>query len=360
MKTLSLTLAALAISLCSAAQTKWVNPLEQDYTTIQNQAWPEEIGKTYVRLPDRAEVNVRKPLWDLSRNSAGLSLFFVTDAPRITVRYTVDGPLSMPHMPTTGVSGVDLYRVDSDGTEDFCFGSYSFADTVSYHYNNLPKGTAEYHLNLPLYNTVKWLEIGVPEGSTFELLERNSAKPVVVYGTSIAQGACSSRPGMAWINIMRRELGNMPVVNLGFSGNGRLEPEMLSLISEIDAAIYVLDCMPNLTQKSEQEVYDLVMAAVKQLRATRQAPILLVEHAGYSNAPSNASQLELYTRLNAGQRRAFEQLQAEGTPNLYYITHDEIAMPADGWVDYVHPSDLGAQRQADVVAPRVRAILNMK
>lgn len=358
MKAVSLTVAALTLALCGAAQTKWINPLEAGYYTVQNQAWPEEIGKSYVRLPDRAEKDVRKPLWDLSRNSAGLSLYFVTDAPRITVRYTIDGPLAMHHMPATGVSGVDLYRQDANGTEEYCFGGYAFNDTVSYSYNNLPAGEAEYHLNLPLFNTVKWLEIGVPEGSSFKLLERNADKPVVVYGTSIAHGACSSRPGMAWVNIMRRQLGNEPVVNLGFSGNGRLEPEMISLINEIDAQLYILDCMPNLTTRSEQEVYDLVMAAVKQIRAEHPTPILLVEHAGYSNAPTNASQLELYTRLNAGQRRAFEQLQAEGTPNLYYITHDEIAMPADGWVDYVHPSDLGAQRQADVVSSRVHAILN--
>lgn len=352
-------MALVLVSVSAEAATRWVNPLKQDYYTVQNQAWENEIGKSFVRLPDRAEQSVRKPLWDLSRNSAGLSLNFVTDAPSVTVRYTVDGQHSMPHMSATGVTGVDMYRVNADGKEDYCFGSYSFGDTITYRYSGLPAGSGEYHLNLPLYNTVKWLEVGVPDTCSFRFLERNDAKPVVVYGTSIAQGACSSRPGMSWVNIVRRELG-MPVVNLGFSGNGRLEPEMISLISEIDAALYLLDCMPNLTPKSEDEVYNLVLDAVHSLRTKHSTPILLVEHAGYSNAPTNAGQLALYERLNAGQRRAFAQLQSEGVPNLYYITHDEINMPADGWVDYVHPTDLGAQRQADVVAPRIRAILNMR
>lgn len=348
---------AAVMALAMSAQTQWHNPMDAGFYVVQNQAWPDEIGHSYARLPDRAESMVRKPLWDLSRNSAGLALNFKTDAPNIKVRYTVDGPHSMPHMPATGVTGVDLYRVGDNGEEDFCFSGYSFADTVSFSFSVPGDRVAEYHLNLPLYNTVTWMEIGTPDGASFEFLPRAEEKPVVVYGTSIAQGACSSRPGMGWINIMRRNL-DMPVVNLGFSGNGRLEPEMLSLISEIDAELYVLDCMPNLTTTPDETVEKLVTDAVHQLRAKSNAPILLVEHAGYSNGETNAHQKKTYSRLNASQRRAFDKLQSEGIGNLYYITRGELNYSPDAWVDYVHPSDLGAQRQADVVGARVKAILN--
>ena len=70
--------------------------------------------------------------------------------------------------------------------------------------------------------------------------------PIVVYGTSIAQGGCASRPGLAWTNILGRKL-DRPVINLAFSGNGKLEKELIELLSEIDASLYVLDCLPNLT-----------------------------------------------------------------------------------------------------------------
>ena len=50
-------------------------------------------------------------------------------------------------------------------------------------------------------------------------------RPVVVYGTSITQGGCATRPGMAYTNIVSREL-NRPVINLGFSGNGKGEAEV--------------------------------------------------------------------------------------------------------------------------------------
>jgi hypothetical protein len=89
------------------------------------------------------------------------------------------------------------------------------------------------------------MKIGVPEDKNFSPLPLNKKKPIVVYGTSIAQGACASRPGMAWTAILGRRM-NIPLINLGFSGNGKLEKEMLDLIAEIDAEVYILDCLQNM------------------------------------------------------------------------------------------------------------------
>lgn len=349
--------------LTAEAQWKWQNPVEAAFPVIQNQGWPKETGKKYVRLPDRAKEQVRPDVWNLSRNSAGLAIHFYSNSPEITVRYKVSGSHSMPHMQATGVSGVDLYSIDSEGKWGFCFGNYSFGDTIQYSYKNLGKDKYhnrgfEYRLYLPLYNTVEWMEIGTPEESELTFIPQSPEKPVVLYGTSIAQGACSSRPAMAWANILQRSLG-YPLINLGFSGNGRLEKEVLNYMIEQDARLYILDCLPNLTQKTEQEVTDLVVAAVKQIRATRNAPILLVEHAGYSNAPTNTGQYESYTRLNAASRKGFEKLQSEGIKDLYYLTHEELNYPPDGWVDSVHPSDLGAEAQATAVEKKVREILRI-
>ncbi len=349
--------------LSAGAQWKWQNPMDAGFPVIQNQGWPEEIGQTYVRLPDRSKTEIRGAVWDLSRNSAGLAVHFYCNSPQITIRYQVSGSYAMPHMPATGVSGLDLYSINNEGDWGFCFGSYSFGDTIQYSYDNLQQDKAhnrgfEYRLFLPLYNSIKWMEIGTPEGTELTFIPRSEEKPIVLYGTSIAQGACASRPAMAWANILQRASG-CPLINLGFSGNGRLEKEVLNYVIEQDARLYILDCLPNLTPKTEQEVTDLVVAAVKQIRATRNAPVLLVEHAGYSNAPTNNSQYDLYTRLNKGSRKGFEKLQAEGVKDLYYLTHDELNYSPDAWVDYVHPSDLGAEAQATAVGKKVREILHI-
>lgn len=352
-------LTAMMPYIAEAGTTVWHDPLAEapaGSTFIHNQAWNED-GGNYSRLPMRAKDKVRKPLWDLSRNSSGLALRFTTDAKNISVKYTVDGPFNMPHMPSTGVSGIDLYR-DSD--KAFCFGGYSFADTVRYNYTIDRESLTpdSYTIYLPLYNTVTHLEIGVPEGSSFNFIAPSNEKPVVAYGTSITQGACASRPAMAWTNIVERKLG-MPLMNIGFSGNGKLEPALIDLIGEIDASVYVIDCMQNLGNITADSLDRLIYNAVTRLRSIRpETPILLVDHSGYSNGESNAGQYATYTRCNNVQRDVFRRLQSEGVKDLYYLTREELGFDPDGWVDYVHPSDYGMASQARAVTAKLHDILS--
>ena len=363
MKKLICLLFCCLLFLPATAQWKWHNPMEAGFPVIQNQGFTKEIGNSYTRLPERAKGMVSEPLWNLSRHSAGLAIHFYSDAPQIKVRYAVTGSLNMPHMPSTGVSGVDLYSINSDGEWHFCFGNYSFKDTITYTYNNIGKDRYhkqgfEYRLYLPLYNGVKWLEIGIPEDAKLEFIPVSPEKPIVLYGTSIAQGACASRPAMAWGTILQRSL-DYPLINLGFSGNGKLAKEVLQFINETDARLYILDCMPNLSNQKEEEVTALAIAAVKQLRGKHSAPILLIEHGGYSNMYTDSTQYKAVVRVNRASRKAYELIQSEGIKDVYYLSREELNIPADGWVDYVHPSDLGMQQQAAAVERKVREILHI-
>ena len=110
----------LQVEVFAQTQYKWENPCNQTFQVVKGQAFCNELKGTYARLPDRAKDKVRKPLWDLSRQSAGLSICFYSNAPEIKVRYKVNGGLSMPHMPCTGVSGVDLYAQDINGRQRWC------------------------------------------------------------------------------------------------------------------------------------------------------------------------------------------------------------------------------------------------
>lgn len=316
----------------------------------------------YTRLPESARHTVREPLWNLSRNSAGLYLSFTTDSPDITVRYSVSGPHAMPHMPATGVSGVDLYN----GRGERCWGDYSFGEPIVYNYRALEEtteGGTTYTLYLPLYNTVKQLEIGVRDGASFGFVPADTTfaeeRPIVVYGTSIAQGACASRPGMAWTNRLHRLTGR-EVVNFGFSGNGRLEPEVIDWVASVPAALYIVDCMPNM-YAVEDSVYKRAVNAVRQFRRLRpETPILLVEHPGYANRETNRNRRSEDDRTDAGLRRAYADLKREGIKGLHYLSREAIGMPQEGMVDYIHPSDLGMEAYAQAYARAVRKILKRK
>ena len=332
---------------------KWWDPESETVDIIDGQAWPDKVGHRYDRLPASAKEKVRKPLWDLSKNPAGLIIRFISNSPVIIVKYKVTGPLSFPHMPATGVSGVDLYYKNDSGTWQWCKPGRSYGDTISYRFSSLYDKNAEfkdgreYKLYLPLYNTVEFLEIGVVDNSVFKALPARKEKPVVVYGTSIAQGACASRPGMAWTAIVEREL-DIPLVNLGFSGNGRLEKEMIELLTQIDARVYVLDCLPNLLlgRYDSTDVYNRIIVSVKELKAKRPGvPVLLVDHASY------------HPKLNEISHKAFTDLKAEGIDKLYLLTNKELGLYFDSFVDGTHPSDYGMEGYARAYKKKLCEIL---
>jgi hypothetical protein len=100
--------------------------------------------------------------------------------------------LAMPHMPATGVSGLDLYAKDADGKWRWlAIGRPTAQTNTATLTSNLPEGRREFMLYLPLYNGVTSVEIGVGKGrSLFKADPRPAGhdKPILFYGTSITQG----------------------------------------------------------------------------------------------------------------------------------------------------------------------------
>ncbi len=356
-----------SIAFAQESNYRWINSSDEEFPEVCGQAWSDSLHGSFYRLPSKAEGVVRDVVWGLSRHSAGLHVRFMTDAQAIVVRYKVGGDYSMPHMPTSGVSGLDIYAKDSEGALSWCRGRYSFGDTIQYAFSGLNVKESfhdrgrEYRLYLPLYNSVEWLEIGIPDEDKFEKIPLRNEKPIVVYGTSIAQGACASRPGMAWTSILGREL-DWPLINLGFSGNGRMEKELIDLLGEIDAEMYVLDCLPNLTPgegRTHNDVYQLIIQAVKKLRAKcPSTPILLTEHAGYSDGALNSERFDIYTGLNSVMEKAYKALIEEGINDLHILKHDDIGLGLDSFVDGTHPSDFGMVAYAKAYESVIRHILN--
>ena len=118
------------------------------------------------------------------------------------------------------------------------------------------------------------------------------------YGTSIMQGACASRTGMAQSSIIGRRI-NAPVINLGFSGNGKMEPEIARLLAELDPSVYVIDALPNMEAVLVKERAEAFVRTLREARPT--TPIILVEDRTYADAHWVASRRE----RNESSRREF-------------------------------------------------------
>ncbi|MEQ1850257.1 MAG: SGNH/GDSL hydrolase family protein [Chthoniobacteraceae bacterium] len=325
---------------------------------VEGRAWTDmERQRWFDRFPAVADGKVTATVWGLSRDSAGMMFRFKTDATSISARYVLRSDrIAMPHMPATGVSGVDLYARDDQGRWRWVNVTRPEKKEVTQSFGtNLAPGLREYAAYLPLYNGIESLEIGVGKGAKFEGLPPRSTKPIVFYGTSITHGACASRPGMVHTAIIGRHL-DLPVVNLGFSGNGRMDAEVGELLGKIDAAAYVIDCLPNM---GPADVRKKCPVLVKMLRAARpQTPIVLVEDRRNTNSWIIPSRHAFHTENHAALRESYEALKKEGVTNLHYIPGDDLlGDDSEGATDGSHPNDLGFMRQAAVFEPILRSAL---
>jgi lysophospholipase L1-like esterase len=351
----------LGSSFSQEATKEDVNVVWHDVRTltVEGQGWPEkELKAPFDRLPAKAEGKVRSAVWGLSHDSAGICVRFASDSPAIHCRWTVlKTNLALPHMAATGVSGVDLYVQTGSGWHWLATGRPTNTTNSVALVTALRKERHEYLLYLPLYNGVSSVEIGINRETAISPLPREDkgAKPIVFWGTSITQGGCASRTGMVHTAILGRRF-NVPVINLGFSGNGKMEPEVAELLAEVDAAVYVIDCLPNCTAS---EVTERTAPLVRILRKARPAtPIVLVEDRSYADAFLIAARKGRNATARAALQTEFNKLIAAGEKNLHYIA-GETLLGADGedTVDGSHPTDLGFVRQAEAMAKVLRPLV---
>jgi hypothetical protein len=326
---------------------------------VEGRGWTN-TKSFYDRLPAKANGVVRKPVWDLSRNSSGMCVRFATDATTIRANWALtESWLYQPNQTAIGKSGLDLYVNTEKGWHWLAVGQPTDQTNDVTLVKDLIPGKREYLLYLPLYNGVKFVKLGIPAHCVIEKAPPwgpGERKPMVFYGTSILQGLAASRPGMVHSAILQRRF-NWPVINLGFSGNGKMEPEMADLLAELDPSVYILDCLPNMVA---DEIKARVEPFVKTLRAAHpDVPIVLVEDRTLQGAFLTQGQMEWYhLKDRAELRAAYKRLKASGVKNLYYIPGANLlGDDGEGTTDGSHPNDLGFTRQAAIFAKVLQPLL---
>ena len=315
----------------------------------------------YERLPGSLEGAVRRPVWNLGRNSAGLYVRFRSDSPVIYLKWEALYNNSMNHMTDTGTKGLDLYALTEDDGWRFV-GSARPSGKASQAEIVCGAEEREYMLYLSLYDGVSSLEIGIEEGFSLNqpaVMSPRTSRPVIMYGTSILQGGCASRPGMAHTSILSRRL-DREVINLGFSGNALIDYEIAELMASYDRpGVFVLDYVPNAS------VEQIDGKAEKFFRILRDAhpdvPVVFVELPEYPTVRFNGKVSDTVLRKKAAQRGVYDRLRKAGEKNIYYISSaGMIGEDGEATVDGIHFTDLGMIRYVDHVLPVIRKALGNK
>jgi len=216
----------------------------------------------------------------------------------------------------------------------------------------------EFILYLPMYETVDSVYIGVEYASLITKPVRGAfikKPPIVFYGTSITQGASAMRPGMAYPAIISRHL-NIETINLGFSGNGKMERELAEALAEIDASCYVIDCGGNLTPQLAKE---RTLPFIRLLRKMRPGiPILLVEHLLFPTSRFIKSTRQRIDEINSAFHEAYTTLKKAGITDVYYLpARKQIGDDGEATVDGAHLTDLGFTRISLQMEEQLKKIL---
>ncbi|WP_207514717.1 SGNH/GDSL hydrolase family protein [Longitalea luteola] len=299
---------------------------------------------------------------NLSKQSAGIAVLFETNSTLIRAKWNLPKEVYMHNMTPIAHSGLDLYCM-KDGKWQFV-GVARTGKGVNQNQlivHHMDSSMKQFMLYLPLYNGVSELQIGVQNNAVIQQPGKpgvNKAKRVVVYGSSVVQGASASRPGMAYPAILQRRTG-YDVINLGFSGSAKMEPALATYLATVPADCYVLDCIPN---PSPEQIRERSYSFIKYLREHQPTiPIIVVETVFRQNGYWDQKVGKTVKEQNNEIRKTFERLQKEGYKNIYYITTDKlIGNDHEATIDGIHLTDVGFMRIADAILPVIKKALKEK
>ncbi len=334
-------------------ETVFFNCLEEPFK-VYGLMFPENENDVFHRMPYDVAKATSEGVDTLNHHSAGGRVRFRTNSPYIIIRAKEPAIYRAPHFTLCGSAGFDLYKKVNG--EDIYVNSFmppfDMKDGYEAKRETGLNCEADITIHFPLYSRVKSLEIGIAVGSTLKAPDGYRYDvPVVYYGSSITQGGCASRPGMAYQNIISREL-KCDHINLGFSGSAKGEDAIVEYIAGLKMSVFVYDYdhnAPNIEhlRKTHGPMFKRIREKQPDL------PIIMVS-APNGNPPK--SWLERRDLIKSN----FEEAKANGDKNVWFIDGVEMMRFPGGneaTVDHCHPTDLGFRRMADVIGTAVKEAL---
>ncbi len=310
---------------------------------------PEQPG-LFRRMPQEVAEKTGKRINLLHTNTAGARLRFATDSSYIAVG-AVFPPMEFPSARTAAFAGANGFSFDlfADGHHQRVLWPETLVQQGSVMSFDVPDGTYQAILDFgsrktrqitlcfPSFVNVEDIYIGLQNDAVVEpAAPYCNENPVVFYGSSITQGACASRSGNSYENVLSRKL-NFDYVNLGFASGCRAQEPVIDYLCTLKTPLLVFDYDHNAPTLEFLEQTHL--PALRKLRAAHpHIPFIVLSKpdrdTGLADCTARAKLIEENCRI----------LAAESAAPVHFIngqdiftSHDMDMMTVDG----THPTDLG-------------------
>lgn len=326
---------------------KYYDLKEQDHFGLYGSTVLQEPGFHRFSIAERAQIKPENAdaSWH-SLCSAGIQAKFSTDAKEMNFKVRLLLPFNMGNMSAIGQCGIDLYYRNDETTQ------YTLLDVsrFDYHQDHYEVSFGHFHdekkrsylLNLPLYMGAIEVMMGVDDEAIITPDRFENEGRIAVYGTSIVQGGCVSRPGMLITNLLSRWM-NQEFLNFGFSGAALAEQSVAAIIgSRQNLDMFIIDIEANAGTTDLMEKRLPVFIA--EFRKTYPLiPIILVSRTTFTMDQYDDFRIRLRAFYDNWLRKQVKKWQKEGQ-NIYYLNGATIFPKNDAEYtgDGIHPSDLGA------------------
>lgn len=338
----------------------WHDPKEYPFS-LNGFAWFQQ-EKIYRRFPKQPIAQLPTRVEALANDTSGGQIRFKTNSKKLAIKVNLKGPATMSHMTAVGQCGFDVY-IGKPGEQQYFstaipqLGETSYQSTLWDDMDGPSSQLREVTINFPLYQGVEEVLIGMEAGSAIEAPTAYlSDKQVLIYGTSITQGGCASRPGMSYTNILSRRM-HLEFINLGFSGSGRGEKEVAQSIREIEnPACLVLDYEANVSAEEYVATLDPFIQLYREFHPA--VPIIVMSRIPYASDVVPGRHAESMKRRDHSMLTVGEW-KRKGNERITFV--DGYPMLGTNWhectVDGVHPNDLGFMKMADGLEVPLRSTL---
>lgn len=300
----------------------------------------------------------------LSGHSAGIRVRFYTDSPYIAVSAALTqtaAEAAIADMTIVNASGFDMYEKEAGipGAEYRFKGIFrpdGLSDSVCCDVERYRDEFSLIEINFPLFNGVRSFAVGIKSGCRLEA-DTEKRKRFVLYGSSITQGGCSSRPGNSYGAYLSRLL-DADYVNIGLSGNCLGQDEMARYIAGIDMDAFVFDYdhnSPNAEylEKTHGRFFEIFR------KAQPETPVIMLTMplfdkriiSGYGWWEQKRTQIIYDT---------YQKALRAGDKNVYFIDGDSLISCKDRDFcthDHVHCNDMGFYLFAGNVLPVLKKAL---
>ncbi len=312
---------------------------------------------TYNRLPKDIAISASGDVATHAKATTGVRVRFNTDSKYVGIRAKfAHHVLPSPHVTRLNETGFDIY-VEEDGVDVYKASYYPPKDAfdgyegMKHFEDNKMRCITIY---FPIGNEVLDLEVALePDAKVLEPNPYKYEKPVVFYGSSITHGFAASRPGTTYVNRIGRML-KTNIMNFGFSGSAKGEPQLAEYFKNIDMSVFVFDYDYN--APSVEHLENTHYAFYETIRkANPELPIIFITK---PDAYRHTEEFSL-ARKDIIMRN-YLTARENGDKNVYFIDGNAFFIGGDRMdytVDGCHPNDAGAKRMADYIGTVVGELL---